>query len=328
MRSSVGRVLAGVLIAMAAGACSETVSTTAAVPEPATAAAVFTPAPASDDLADAMTAEMTDEQLAAVQATAAALATPTSVEDVGLAKWWPDHERIVVDAPILPILVTELACTSGQNAEGRIRVQLDETADLVQLRVWVTPLEVPEEFEGENFGWNCQGVAPTSYDVPLQAPLGDRAIIDDVSGAAAASPTAEPPRPDPMVLQNAEQLADGIVVSESIGTAANVPLNLICPAPSAPVARWAPSIPGGAEFALPTEALALTLGETDLPAESFHLYAEASVEGERSPHVFVQFLDGAPVTLVFAEGGTVGYQLTAEWCDGLPAGWQPDAEKP
>lgn len=68
------------------------------------------------------------------------------------------------------VLVHERACASGRSAEGRIQlVELNETAEQVQLRIGVRPPD------GDH---TCQGSPPTPFTVELNGPLGDREIID------------------------------------------------------------------------------------------------------------------------------------------------------
>ena len=83
--------------------------------------------------------------------------------DVTLADT-PAQEKTSLD-----LLVREQDCASGRNAEGRIDVQLEETAEQVLLRVGV------ERLDGDQ---SCQGNPATPLTVELADPLGDRSVVD------------------------------------------------------------------------------------------------------------------------------------------------------
>ncbi len=70
----------------------------------------------------------------------------------------------------LHLLVTEMACNSGQVAEGRVRVvELAQDEEAVGVEIAVDPREG---------GADCQSNPPTPFVVELDAPLGDRAVYD------------------------------------------------------------------------------------------------------------------------------------------------------
>ncbi|MEH3075561.1 MAG: hypothetical protein PGN11_02610 [Quadrisphaera sp.] len=69
----------------------------------------------------------------------------------------------------LELLVRERECASGQNAEGRIEAEVEETAEQVLLRVAVRPLPG---------GQSCPSSPATSFTVELTEPLGDREVVD------------------------------------------------------------------------------------------------------------------------------------------------------
>jgi hypothetical protein len=74
----------------------------------------------------------------------------------------------------LALLVTERACNSGQNAEGRVRlVELIETADAVKVMIGVDPTRTDGAM-----GYTCLPNKPTPFTVTLAGPLGDRAILN------------------------------------------------------------------------------------------------------------------------------------------------------
>lgn len=71
----------------------------------------------------------------------------------------------------VPLLVTELDCNSGQNAEGRVEVvRLVETVSTVEIVVGVRRAAVGAA--------SCQGNPPTPFTVHLERPLGDRAVLN------------------------------------------------------------------------------------------------------------------------------------------------------
>jgi hypothetical protein len=86
-----------------------------------------------------------------------------------------DADLTLADTPSpgdtsVDLLVHERACASGHSAEGRIElVELNETAEQVQLRIGVRPREG---------GQDCQGNPPTPFTIDLAEPLGDREIVD------------------------------------------------------------------------------------------------------------------------------------------------------
>ncbi|KQR08283.1 hypothetical protein [Cellulomonas sp. Leaf334] len=68
------------------------------------------------------------------------------------------------------LLVTETACNSGEDADGRIELEsLRETDTAVELVVTVTP---------RDGGHDCQSNPPTPFAVELDEPLGDRLLLD------------------------------------------------------------------------------------------------------------------------------------------------------
>ena len=96
--------------------------------------------------------------------------TPTEPDppsEWGMADW-----RVVTppldDAVVVEIMVTEVACASGQPADGRIRVDVSYGADTIGFDVRVIPLEGAQD---------CPGNPDTPYLVPLDEPVGDRVIV-------------------------------------------------------------------------------------------------------------------------------------------------------
>jgi hypothetical protein len=80
----------------------------------------------------------------------------------------------------LQLLVTETDCNSGKTADGRVQlVALRETNDAVTVTIGV------EQNSGDQ---TCQGNPATPYTVHLDAPLGDRDLIDGTRGVALAAP--------------------------------------------------------------------------------------------------------------------------------------------
>lgn len=68
------------------------------------------------------------------------------------------------------LLVTEQACNSGRDADGRVEiVRLDEGEDRIELVLGIRP---------EEGGHDCPSNPPTPFTVTLEAPLGDRVVVD------------------------------------------------------------------------------------------------------------------------------------------------------
>lgn len=75
---------------------------------------------------------------------------------------------LTAESTQLHLLVTERACNSGRDAEGRIQlVVLNEFADNIEVQVGIVPPEGAQE---------CPGNPPTPFVVELSAPLGDRPV--------------------------------------------------------------------------------------------------------------------------------------------------------
>lgn len=88
----------------------------------------------------------------------------------------------------LGFLVTEHACNSGEDAEGRIRVaSLEESSDRVEVMFAVQPAGSGAQ--------NCQGIPGTPFTVSLAEPLGDREVVDIGLVSPRAVPTAAHPGP-------------------------------------------------------------------------------------------------------------------------------------
>lgn len=70
------------------------------------------------------------------------------------------------------LLVTELACHGGEDAEGRVELaSLIETDESVEIVIGVRPDETAD-------AWTCQSNPATPFALELDAPLGDRDIVD------------------------------------------------------------------------------------------------------------------------------------------------------
>lgn len=98
---------------------------------------------------------------------------PERFFDDGLepARWRLPGEQPSADATSVPILATEIACSSGQPAGGRLAEPLVEyREDAVVITMRVTPPE------GEFF--TCAGNPETAVTVELDEPLGDRELRD------------------------------------------------------------------------------------------------------------------------------------------------------
>jgi hypothetical protein len=94
--------------------------------------------------------------------------------DLGIASF-----RVAPDVELDPetseiaVLVTELACNSGEDARGRITVAaIDEDNDSVTVTLAVRP---------RGGGQECPSNPETPFVLELSAPLGDRALLDGSS---------------------------------------------------------------------------------------------------------------------------------------------------
>ncbi|GAB3163214.1 hypothetical protein GCM10027059_17290 [Myceligenerans halotolerans] len=75
------------------------------------------------------------------------------------------------DATTVDLLVTEMACASGKPADGRIEVDhLAQEEDRVEIVLGIRP--PPGE------GQDCPSNPPTPFTLELDAPLGDRPVVD------------------------------------------------------------------------------------------------------------------------------------------------------
>lgn len=75
----------------------------------------------------------------------------------------------VPQARALELLVRERECASGQDADGRIEVDVEETAEEVLLRIGVRP---------PGGGQDCPTNPATPFTVELTEPLGEREVVD------------------------------------------------------------------------------------------------------------------------------------------------------
>ncbi|WP_456785723.1 hypothetical protein [Cellulomonas sp. P5_C5] len=116
------------------------------------------------------------------------------------------------------LLVTEAACNSGQDADGRIEVvELRETASAVEVALAVTP---------RGGAHDCPSNPPTPFTIELDEPLGDRLLLD----ASTVPPCAALPRHD----------ADGLTPSMPCGCAPPTAggEGVLQPQPSTVWSRW------------------------------------------------------------------------------------------
>ena len=99
------------------------------------------------------------------------------LDGLGEAQVWlaaePDPSATTID-----LLIVEMACNSGEDAEGRVRVvEQSEATDAVELLVAVEP---------RGGDASCPSNPATPLTVELAEPLGDRALVDT---------SVYPPRP-------------------------------------------------------------------------------------------------------------------------------------
>jgi hypothetical protein len=91
---------------------------------------------------------------------------------VGPVEWWvsPAAAPLSQDATAIPAMISELACTSGQPPGDRLlEPVVFESADAILINLWARRLEG---------GGDCQGNAAGPIEIPLNAPIGDRQLLD------------------------------------------------------------------------------------------------------------------------------------------------------
>jgi hypothetical protein len=87
-------------------------------------------------------------------------------------------EPLSPSSTAVALLVTETACNSGEDAEGRVEVaSLRESGSAVEVVIAVAPRGGAQD---------CQSNPPTPFTVELDAPLGERLLLDA---------STAPPRP-------------------------------------------------------------------------------------------------------------------------------------
>jgi hypothetical protein len=108
-------------------------------------------------------------------------------EGLGLAGWeWGGAGEPTAGTTAFDALVTELACASGQSAEGRIvGPQIVRATDVVLVVFAVRP---------RPGGQDCQGNPSTRVPVNIGEPLGDRELIDG-GRLRPANPSSPAPAP-------------------------------------------------------------------------------------------------------------------------------------
>ncbi len=105
---------------------------------------------------------LTAAQTCALRADLGGLSTATLTLD-------PEHPP-APDAHEVHLLVTEMACNSGQDAEGRVR--------LSDLAVRDDAIAVTVGVEARTGEADCPSNPPTPFVVELDEPLGDRVVLD------------------------------------------------------------------------------------------------------------------------------------------------------
>lgn len=93
--------------------------------------------------------------------------------DTAEAATWTLATAPQPDDTTLSLVVEERACSGGDTAEGRIRVEVAVTDDEVRLDVSVVP---------KPGAHTCPGNPGTPHVVSLDEPIGDRLVVDATSG--------------------------------------------------------------------------------------------------------------------------------------------------
>lgn len=233
---------------------------------------------------------------------------PTASDDVESADW---SLRFTPDpsARELRLLVRERGCASGRSPDGRVVVDVRESAEAVRLSVGVAALPGDQD---------CSGNPAFPYVVPLSEPVGTRRIEGSGLGIEDG---------DPVI---------------GVQLLAREPSSLIVPATEEDVGMRAwveprcetdPADPSSEEF-LPgweseaeTESDALVASAAaehyGLSVEGWHVVRVAS-PGERGSSWWTQYLDGVAVAQVRVSPGVLGWFGQASVCASILRDFQPD----
>ena len=102
--------------------------------------------------------------------------SPSPTVDAGPARWWVDPSGLPLDptTTVIPAILVERECASGQSPEGRVLPPEIEYGD----DEIVISFEIVRR-EGDQ---DCQGNPEFPVEIVLREPLGDRALVDGFDG--------------------------------------------------------------------------------------------------------------------------------------------------
>ena len=212
------------------------------------------------------------------------------------------------------IVATEMGCASGNRADDRISVTLDETDEAVTITTRIKPQPGAQ---------TCPSNPFTPVTVRLGDAIGGRSVIDGSSGEIREFP--------------------GVLMSMTLGTpaAAVVPVSpvtrsrsssgilptLECEAADLPADSTRASWMSDREVVPndPDLLLGYVVHRFDLKPTGWHQFTFFEPYG-RSSYVWLQYLDGVVVGQVSAQTVLIGHNLLAHTCGG--GGWVPDEVLP
>jgi hypothetical protein len=128
--------------------------------------------------------------------------SPVNDADDAVPSPWEAAGPVAADATAVDILVQEMACASGQSADGRIEVlDVRYETDQVVATIGVVPRDGAQ---------TCQGHPPTPYTLQLDEPLDGRPLVDGYTPPPAPEPTPTPtPEGPPWTLEIRVEPLDG-----------------------------------------------------------------------------------------------------------------------
>ena len=227
---------------------------------------------------------------------------------------WIMRAPIAEGATEVAILATETTCASGNRADDRISVTVEESDESVTITAKIKPRSGSQD---------CQGNPPTPFTVELESELNGRNLVDGATGeiretldvltSVRVGTPAE--RIDPVVpsSRNASRVARW--VDPQCGVVGISPDTLL---PS-----WM------ADREVVSDESDLLLGYAvhsfGLKPTGWHEFRAQEHFG-RSSFVWIQYLNGAPVGTVQAWPALIGYNLQSIVCSGED--WAPDEAPP
>ena len=208
----------------------------------------------------------------------------------------------------------EQGCASGQHPIGRVRLTVEESFEAVRISARVARIDA--EFA------SCPGNPLLPMVVTLDAPLGDRELLDGITGE---QPTVGRRRFAPRISVRAVPELPLTAVAGVVVTAQDRwPSEVSCGA--APAVH----VPIGGPFQLDfrNEEDVLATGVVGVGAPDDRYFKFADIEPMADRVAYAQYLDGLPVRLLRLDQGEAGWRGTLSACLELPDDWTPDAAPP